>query len=186
MAVSDERPLVKPPHNLIIENRKDISITGVSEIDSFDENTVIAMTSNAGSNIQSGQTGFGKTLGEMSKEKVLKALSDFLRPEFLSRVDEVVVFSALTKQNLMKIAALMLDEMREPLLEKMIVLKYDDLALEKLADMSEGGKYGARDLRRNIRKNVEDKIATLLVESKETPTSVLITADEKDIIVNVE
>ncbi|MEG1557695.1 MAG: ATP-dependent Clp protease ATP-binding subunit [Oscillospiraceae bacterium] len=133
------------------------------------ENTVIAMTSNAGSGDKTGLSGFGMTLGEMSKEKTLKALNDFLRPEFISRVDEVIVFQPLTAQSLKTIAALMLDEMREPLLEKMVLFEYDDSALETLTTLSDGGKYGARDLRRTIRRSVEDKVANLLVEQGEHP-----------------
>jgi len=143
------------------------------------ENTVIAMTSNAGSTDKSTGVGFNKTTGEISKEKAMKALSDFLRPEFLSRIDEVVVFNPLTKENFKKIAALMLDEMKEPLLEKNIKLEYDESVLEKISEASFGGKYGARDIRKYIRKNIEDKIASAIIESSNKISLIKLTADEE-------
>lgn len=143
------------------------------------ENTVIAMTSNAGSTDKSTGVGFNKTTGEISKEKAMKALSDFLRPEFLSRIDEVVVFNPLTKENFKKIASLMLDEMKEPLLEKNIKLEYDESVLEKIAEASFGGKYGARDIRKYIRKNIEDKIASAIIESANNISLIKLTADEE-------
>lgn len=129
------------------------------------ENTVIAMTSNAGSSDKVGETGFNKTIAQMSKDKVMKALSDFLRPEFLSRVDEVVVFDPLTPENLEKIAGLMLDEYIVPLANKGIGLSYKADALTLLCEKAKGGKFGARDLRRVIRKEVEDKIASLIISN---------------------
>jgi len=109
----------------------------------------------------------------------MKALSDFLRPEFLSRIDEVVVFNPLTKENFKKIAALMLDEMKEPLLEKNIKLEYDESVLEKISEASFGGKYGARDIRKYIRKNIEDKIASAIIESSNKISLIKLTADEE-------
>ncbi len=151
------------------------------------ENTVICMTSNAGSSDKTGLAGFGMTLGEMSAEKTLKALSDFLRPEFLARVDEVVVFKPLSEESMKKIAVLMLEEMREPLLEKFITLSYDDEALSALTKLSENGKFGARDLRRTIRKQVEDKVATTLVERAENaPKGINITAKDGEIVVEAK
>ncbi len=147
------------------------------------ENTVIVMTSNAGSSDKSGMAGFGQKISDMSKEKCLKALNDFLRPEFLSRVDEIVVFNGLPLESLMKIASLMLEEMREPLLDKNIVLKYDDEALTTLAEISDDGKFGARDLRKNIRKKIEDKIATLIVEQDEPIALIEISAKDSEITV---
>lgn len=129
------------------------------------ENTIICMTSNAGSSDKTLSLGFNKTEGEMSKEKAMKALSDFLRPEFLSRVDEVVVFDPLTEDNFKDIACLMLDEMKEPLLEKNITFKYDKRAASCIASKAFGGKFGARDIRKLIRTDIEDKIASKIVES---------------------
>ncbi|MCL2696616.1 MAG: ATP-dependent Clp protease ATP-binding subunit [Oscillospiraceae bacterium] len=132
------------------------------------ENTVICMTSNAGSTDKSIGVGFAKTSGEVSKEKAMKALKDFLRPEFLSRVDEIVVFKPLDEESYKKIAGLMLEEMREPLREKNIELNIDSSTYDFIAKKAFGGKYGGRDIRRVIRKELEDEIAMLIIESGET------------------
>ena len=148
------------------------------------ENTVIVMTSNAGSTDRVTLKGFGKSEDDISEDKSKKALENFLRPEFISRVDEVVVFKPLSEESLAKIASLMIEEMREPLLEKMILLKYDDVALTKLAEMSNGGKYAARDLRRTIRKSVEDEVATILVDNADKPiSSINITVKDDRLVV---
>ena len=128
------------------------------------ENTVIVMTSNAGSERREGSLGFAKTAGDISREKAMKALTEFLRPEFLSRIDEVVIFKPLTVEDYRDIAGLMLSEYVGSLKEKGIAFKYDDAACEELAKKSFGGKSGARDLRNAIRREVEDKIAAMLVE----------------------
>lgn len=129
------------------------------------ENVIIAMTSNAGSTDKSTGVGFNRTLHEISREKAMKGLSDFLRPEFMSRIDEIITFKPLTKENYAAIADLMLEEMREPLLEKGIELSYDNDVLSYIAKNSHGGKFGARDIRKLIRKEVEDKIATMVVDN---------------------
>jgi ATP-dependent Clp protease ATP-binding subunit ClpA len=129
------------------------------------ENTVIVMTSNAGSDKKVGAMGFGKTDDETSKDRAIKALSEFLRPEFISRVDEVVFFSSLTVDDYKKISKLMLDEVKESLKEKDIDLSYTDKVLAFIAKNAHGGKRGARDLRNYIRRNVEDKIASIIVEN---------------------
>ncbi len=128
------------------------------------ENTVIVMTSNAGSERKEGALGFAKTAADMSREKAQKALSEFLRPEFLSRIDEVVMFRPLTEEDFTQIAGLMLAEYVDSLKEKGIQFQYDEAACRTLAKSSIGGKSGARDLRNRIRREVEDKIASLLVE----------------------
>ncbi len=128
------------------------------------ENTVIVMTSNAGSERREGSLGFAKTAGDISREKAMKALTEFLRPEFLSRIDEVVIFKPLTVEDYREIAGLELSEYVGSLKEKGIAFKYDDAACEELAKKSFGGKSGARDLRNAIRREVEDKIAAMLVE----------------------
>ncbi len=133
------------------------------------ENTVIVMTSNAGSNDKNGVIGFNKGAQEIAKEKALKSLSEILRPEFLGRVDEVVVFSPLEKEALYQIARLMLGELTEPLKEKGIGFGYDQAAVEWLVDQLGTNRFGARDLRTKIRKEVEDKIAGILVERYENP-----------------
>ncbi len=131
------------------------------------ENTVIVMTSNAGSDRKDGAMGFAKTTADLSREKALKALREFLRPEFLSRIDEVVVFRALDLEDYKKIAGLMLNEYVDSLKEKAISLAFDDGACALLAEKSIHGSSGARDLRNNIRRLVEDRIAMLLVERGE-------------------
>ena len=128
------------------------------------ENTVIVMTSNAGSAGKDSALGFGKTAEEASKEKVMKALADFLRPEFLARVDEVIVFNHLTEENFDQIAGLMLGEYVATLEEKHIRFTYDDKACRYLSRKSCGGKSGARDLRNTIRREVEEKIANAMIE----------------------
>lgn len=131
------------------------------------ENTIIIMTSNAGSSLKSGTVGFAKSQQDLTREKAEKALSDFLRPEFISRVDEIVVFNSLNENNLNEIAHLMLDEYIETLKEKGIDLSYTKAVTEWLSKKSKDGKHGARDLRNTIRKNVEDKIANALVENSD-------------------
>ena len=128
------------------------------------ENTIICMTSNAGSSDKTTGLGFNKTEGDISREKAMKALTDFLRPEFISRIDEIVVFEPLSKESYASVAGLMLSEMKEPLQEKGITLKYDKRVLTALAEKSYGKKYGARDIRSVIRTDIEDKIAETIVE----------------------
>ncbi len=131
------------------------------------ENTVIVMTSNAGSNKRENALGFGKTQEDANKEKVMKALSDFLRPEFLARIDEIIVFRELTQDDFKKIAVLMLNEYVPVLKEKHIDFTYDDNACEALAEKAYGGNSGARDLRNLIRREVEDKIAQTMIDFKD-------------------
>ncbi len=137
------------------------------------ENTIICMTSNAGSTDKSVGVGFNRTVDEISKDKAMKGLREFLRPEFISRIDEIVVFRQLTKENFADIAALMLNEMKEPLAEKGIALKYDDKALKLIAHKSFNQRLGARDIRRVIRGEVEDKIAEILINSGEGSVTAL-------------
>ena len=143
------------------------------------ENTIIVMTSNAGSTDKSTGIGFNKTESEVSKEKSMKALSDFLRPEFLSRIDEIVTFAPLTKENYESIAALMLDEMKDPLAEKGITLKYSKKALTAIADKAFGQKFSARDIRRVIREEIEDKVAELIITSTADPFKTIKIGEKK-------
>lgn len=131
------------------------------------ENTVIVMTSNAGSDRRENSLGFNKTAADMNREKVMRALGEFLRPEFLSRIDEVIVFRPLDVEDYKKIAALMLDEYVGSLKEKGIALTYNQEVCAYLAEKSIHGQSGARDLRNNIRRMVEDKLAMVLVERGE-------------------
>ncbi len=130
-------------------------------------NTVICMTSNAGSSEQTGSgLGFNHSAAEAGKEKAMKALREFLRPEFLGRVDEVVCFNSLTPEVLRRIAALMMEEYRPGMDQKGIQFQYTDAALDLLTEKAEGGRFGARDLRRVIRKQVEDLIADKIVSGE--------------------
>ncbi|NBK78197.1 ATP-dependent Clp protease ATP-binding subunit [bacterium D16-76] len=137
------------------------------------ENTVIVMTSNAGSDRKEGALGFAKTAADMSREKAMKALKDFLRPEFLSRIDEIVVFRPLDVEDYKKIAALMLDEYTGALGERGIALRYSEEVCGLLAEKSIHGQSGARDLRNNLRRMVEDKLASLLVQVGEGSISAI-------------
>jgi len=128
------------------------------------ENTIIIMTTNAGSDKRgSGTVGFGGSVTEMDKDRAVKALHDFLRPEFLNRVDEIVSFNRLTEENFHNIARLMLQELADNLKEKAIALRWDDSVLDYLTKKSYSAEYGARNLRRTIQKDIEDAIAAELV-----------------------
>ncbi len=131
------------------------------------ENTIIVMTSNAGSDKTDTLMGFGKTREDASKEKAIKALEDFLRPEFLGRVDEVVVFAPLKKDSLEKIAGLMLDELKEAMLQKDIKVSYTESVCEYLAEKGDGAKEGARILRNMIRREIENEIVNIIIDKGE-------------------
>ena len=148
------------------------------------ENTVIVMTSNAGSNRGSGALGFAKTKNEASKERAMKALNEFLRPEFIGRVDEVVVFNDLSLDDYKRIAVLMLNELVDPLTDKGIAFTWNDDAVSLIAEKSIDGPRGARDLRNVIRKNVEDVITERIVNATSAIKSVDLTTDDDKIICN--
>lgn len=150
------------------------------------ENTVIIMTSNAGSDKKEGVLGFTKSKSDASKEKVMKALSDFLRPEFIGRVDEIAVFNELSLEDYEQIALLMLGELVEPLRDKGIVFSWDADVPRVLAASSVGGVRGARDLGNVIRRGVEDKVASLIVDSLGKPikTVTVVAKDDKVDIVS--
>jgi len=128
------------------------------------ENAVIIMTTNAGSNLKQGSMGFQKTLGTMAKEKTMKALSDFLRPEFLNRVDEIIVFNPLEKSHFDAICRIMLDDLALSLKEKGVELRYTDEAAAYIVDKSFSIEYGARSLRRFIQREVENNVANIVIE----------------------
>ena len=150
------------------------------------ENTIICMTSNAGSTDKSLGVGFNRTENEITKEKAMKGLRDFLRPEFISRIDEIVIFRQLDKSNFANIAALMIDEMKEPLAEKNITISYDDAALNLIAEKSYGKPYGARDIRRVIRQEVEDKIAEIIISNASNTREIFVSADNDNITVTAK
>ena len=128
------------------------------------ENAVIIMTTNAGSNTGSGSLGFGGSVSDMGQERAMKALNDFLRPEFINRVDEIVYFNKLTEEDFRRIAELMLGETKAAISESGIALTWDDSLIDYLVEKSYSVKYGARSLRRTIQKDVEDPVAAKIIE----------------------
>lgn len=147
-------------------------------------NTVIVMTSNAGSENKEKALGFGRDSYALEKDKTYKALAQFLRPEFIGRVDEIVVFHDLSVEDYERIAALRLDELRAPLKEKGIDISYDDAALKAIAKKAHGNKGGARDLVRVIRKDIEDKVCELIVDNADRKLEgIAVTASDGEIIV---
>ena len=133
------------------------------------ENTVIVMTSNAGSNIKGGSLGFDRSAVQLGREKAMKGLESFLRPEFINRVDEIVCFNQLSEDNFKAIARIMLSELEGVLKEKNISFRYDDSVLDYLVKKSYSAQYGARNLRRQIQKDLEDPIASLLIDRYADP-----------------
>ncbi len=149
------------------------------------ENTVIIMTSNAGSHVTENALGFNRDKGQASKDKAMKALKEFLRPEFLGRVDEIVVFNNLKKDDLVKISGVLLEELRAPLKDKGIDLVVGDGVFEIIAEKSEDGGRGARDIRRTIRKEIEDAVANILIDNAGvTVTEIVVTAENGEISVS--
>ena len=147
------------------------------------ENTVIVMTSNAGSDSSAGPLGFGKTANELNKDKAMKALQQFLRPEFINRVDEVICFNQLSEENFRAIARIMLQELQEVLQEKNLTFTWDETVLDQLVKDSYSAAYGARNLRRHIQKSLEDPIATKIIESYLHPITALKAVVENGTIV---
>ena len=137
------------------------------------ENTIIIMTSNAGSDRKDGSVGFGKSLSEQTQEKAIKALSEFLRPEFINRVDEVISFNKLTEENFRAIAGIMLTDLRQALSERGIDFTWDESVIDALVKKSYSVTYGARNLRRTIQKELEDPIAQKIIESFVSPLHTL-------------
>ena len=143
------------------------------------ENTVIVMTSNAGSGKAAGAVGFGRSADDQDKERVMKALQEFLRPEFINRVDEIVYFHQLTEENFRGIAGIMLEELKAALEEKGYHFTYDDALVDYLVKKSYSAAYGARNLRRCSKKDVEAPMAARIIESYETPiTQIKATAED--------
>ena len=146
------------------------------------ENTVIVMTSNAGSDKATGSVGFDKSAGDQGKERVMKALRDFLRPEFINRVDEVIYFHQLTEDNFRDIARIMLDELKASLSDKGFGFMYDDGVVDVLVKKSYSAAYGARNLRRCIQKELEDPMANLIIDAFEhSVTQLKATAEDGQI-----
>ena len=143
------------------------------------------MTSNAGSERKEGAVGFNKSVNEQGKERAMKALQQFLRPEFINRVDEIVYFNKLTEENFLPIARLMLDELKASLQEKGLTFIYDDALVEHLVKESYSATYGARNLRRTIQKEVEDVLANAIINSYDHPvTQLSATAEEGKVVLH--
>ncbi len=151
------------------------------------ENTIIVMTTNAGSEIREGKIGFSESAQNMVNDKTMKALEQIMRPEFINRVDEIITFNQLSKENFAGIAGIMLNELKKSLAEKNISLDWDKNVEMLLVDKSYSAKYGARNLRRVIEKEVEDKVASLIIDnfSKEIE-SVTISAENNEIFVKIK
>ena len=150
------------------------------------ENTIIIMTTNAGSNSKSGSVGFGGSLSDMSRERTMKALNEFLRPEFINRVDEVICFNQLTETNFRAIAELMLGELRENMERKNIALIWDDSLVDHLVREGYSVTYGARNLRRLIQKQVEDQIAEGIIARRgESSSQIMLSAENGKVEVRI-
>ena len=150
------------------------------------ENTVIVMTTNAGSNRKGGAMGFGGTVNDMGRERALKALGEFLRPEFINRVDEIVYFNSLTEENFRSIAKLMLEETRDAIAERGISMTWNTALIDYLVRKSYSVTYGARNLRRTVQKDVEDAIAQKIIDCRgEKAGHISVSADDNGVIVEV-
>ena len=150
------------------------------------ENTVIVMTTNAGSNRKGGAMGFGGTVSDMGRERALKALGEFLRPEFINRVDEIVYFNSLTEENFRSIAKLMLEETRDAIAERGISMTWNTALIDYLVRKSYSVTYGARNLRRTIQKDVEDAIAQKIIDCRgENAGHISVSADDSGVVVEV-
>ncbi len=148
------------------------------------ENTIIIMTTNAGSDKKSGSVGFGQSLNELGRERAMKALQDFLRPEFINRVDEIVYFNQLTEDNFRAIAALMLNELRSVMDERHIVFTWDDGVIDYLVRESYSIQYGARNLRRLIQKQIEDAVAAEIIDGHKGQVShISVSAPEGKVVI---
>ena len=148
------------------------------------ENAIIVMTSNAGSEGRVGGLGFGRTENDMVKERTMKALKEFLRPEFLNRVDEIVTFNHLTEENFLGIADIMLNELRDSLLNRGLTLTWEESVRQFLAEKAYSVTYGARNLRRTIQRELEDPISEKIIDSFESPISSLhIAVEEGNVVV---
>ena len=143
------------------------------------ENTVIVMTSNAGSERKEGTVGFGHTLNEQNRDRAMKALGEFLRPEFLNRVDEVICFNRLDEKNFAGIARIMLGELQQSLEDKGLHFTWEDAVVDYLVKKSYSAVYGARNLRRTIQKELEDVMAGQIIDSYEHPVSQIHAAMEE-------
>ncbi len=172
--------------NVLLQILDDGKVTDAHGKEVNFNNTVIIMTTNAGSHGTSNSAGFSKSLDQVNDDKTHKALSQFLRPEFINRIDEVITFNQLTEENFHEIAKIMLRELSDSLSAKSINMDYTDDVIRKLADMSYSVKYGARNLRRTIQTEIEDKASELIIssyDSKISGISIYVENDEIKVIV---
>jgi ATP-dependent Clp protease ATP-binding subunit ClpB len=147
------------------------------------ENTIIVMTSNAGSEGNVAALGFGRTQGDQVKEKTMKALRGFLRPEFINRVDEIITFNHLTEENFLGIADIMLKELKQSLRDRGLTVTWEESIRQLLVKKAYSVTYGARNLRRAIQKELEDPISEKIIESFDSPISSIHIAVENDAVI---
>jgi ATP-dependent Clp protease ATP-binding subunit ClpA len=168
--------------NILLQILDDGRITDAHGRNVNFENTVIIMTTNAGSDKKDGSVGFNRSVNEQGKDKAIKALNDFLRPEFINRVDEIVYFNKLSEENFVGIAAIMMKELKNSMAEKNMMLSYDKKLLEYLTKKSYSLTYGARNLRRLIQKEVEDAITQVIIANYASPVRYIsVTANDDKI-----
>ena len=173
--------------NILLQILDDGHITDAQGMNINFENTVIIMTTNAGSNTKSGSLGFAGTAADKDRERAMKALGDFLRPEFINRVDEIICFNRLTEENFRAIAGLMLTEVRELMREKGMELSWDESVLDYLVKKSYSQTYGARNLRRTIQKDIEDAMASVIVDGRRGNVSAIrLRSEGEKVIVEAE
>ena len=172
--------------NLLLQILDDGRITDAQGRTVNFENTVIIMTTNAGSNTRTGTLGFGLSVDDQSRERAQRALNEFLRPEFLNRIDEIVYFNHLTEENFRAIAALMLDEVRAAMAERGMTLHWTPAVIDYLVRKGYSETYGARNLRRTIQRDVEDAIATAIVAQRKAAGDIGIDAQDDHITVTID
>ena len=172
--------------NLLLQILDDGRITDAQGRTVNFENTVIIMTTNAGSNTRTGTLGFGLSADDQSRERAQRALNEFLRPEFLNRIDEIIYFNHLTEENFRAIAALMLDEVRTAMAERGMTLHWTPAVIDYLVRKGYSETYGARNLRRTIQRDVEDAIATAIVAQRKAAGDVGIDAQDDHITVTID
>ena len=172
--------------NLLLQILDDGRITDAQGRTVNFENTVIIMTTNAGSNTRTGTLGFGLSMDDQSRERAQRALNEFLRPEFLNRIDEIIYFNHLTEGNFRAIAALMLDEVRTAMAERGMTLHWTPAVIDYLVRKGYSETYGARNLRRTIQRDVEDAIATAIVAQRKAAGDIGIDAQDDHITVTID
>ena len=172
--------------NLLLQILDDGRITDAQGRTVNFENTVIILTTNAGSNTRTGTLGFGLSADDQSRERAQRALNEFLRPEFLNRLDEIVYFNHLTEENFCAIASLMLDEVRTAMAERGMALHWTPAVVDYLVAKGYSETYGARNLRRTIQRDVEDAIASAVVAQRKAAGDVAIDAQNDRIVVTID